>query len=319
MRKVPKKTTVDIVVPCFNEELNLPSFFESYLELIKKVKHCSFQIIIIDNGSADGTLRLAKEFVAKQQHAILLELSRNFGKEASLTAGLEKSTSEIVIPVDADLQDPIELISELIERWLITNADVILARRISRIEDSKFRNFASKLYISFFRKLSDVDLQPNVGEFRLMTRKVVIAFNSMPERQRFVRGMLAWLGFRIEIVDYVRPGRSKGESSFNFSKLLELGIQGVTSFSLKPLRFATFFGFVISGFSAIYAFYILGLAINGKTVIPGYASLLITVLFLGGMQTLFLGVIGEYIGRVLLETKARPNYVIRQEYYGTRN
>jgi glycosyltransferase involved in cell wall biosynthesis len=316
MRNRGKKTSVDLVVPCFNEELSLPNLFVSYLDLVKTTPEYSFQIIIVDNGSTDRTLELATKFVSKQKHAICLELSRNFGKEASLTAGLEKSTSDIVIPIDADLQDPIELIPELIERWRKTGADVILARRISRKEDSKFRRFFSRFYVSIFRKLSDIELQPNVGEFRLMTRKVVLAFASMPERQRFVRGMLAWLGFRMEIVDYARPARLEGKSSFNFFKLLELGIQGVTAFSLKPLRIATFFGFVIAGLSATYAFYIFRLALDNKTEIPGYASLLITVLFLGGMQLLFLGIIGEYLGRVLLETKARPNYVIREEYYG---
>ena len=307
---------MDIVVPCFNEEDSLPLFFDAYLQLIHEQPNYSFNIIIVDNGSADGTLKLAKEFISTTREGICLELSRNFGKEASLTAGLEKSTAEIVIPIDADLQDPIELIPVLLERWAQTGADVVLARRTTRVEDTRFRRNASGMYISLFRKLSDVDLHPNVGEFRLMTRKVVQAFSLMPERQRFVRGMLAWLGFKIEIVDYIRPSRIGGKSSFNFFRLFELGIQGITAFSVKPLRMATIFGLITAIGSGLYAIYILVLAINNKTPIPGYASLLIIVLFLGGMQLLFLGVIGEYLGRVLLESKARPNYVIREVHQG---
>ena len=308
--------SVDIVVPCFNEEDSLPTFFISYLHLIKNHPNYAFNIIIVDNGSTDETLTLAREFIATTKDGICLELSRNFGKEASLTAGLERSTADVVIPIDADLQDPIELIPILLARWAQTGADVVLARRKTREEDTRFRRSISAIYISLFRKLSDVDLHPNVGEFRLMTRKVVQAFSTMPERQRFVRGMLAWLGFKIEIVDYIRPARAKGKSSFNFFRLFELGIEGITAFSVKPLRMAIVFGLTIATASGMYALYIFILAINNKTPIPGYASLLIAVLFLGGMQLLFLGVIGEYLGRTLLESKARPNYVIREVYQG---
>jgi glycosyltransferase involved in cell wall biosynthesis len=308
--------TVDIVVPCFNEEESLPQFFEAYLMLIQNHPKYAFSIIVVDNGSTDGTLGIVKKFISTTKNGICLELSRNFGKEASLTAGLERSTSDIVIPIDADLQDPIELIPILLERWEQTGADVVLARRKTRAEDTRFRRSVSKFYISLFRKLSDVDLPPNVGEFRLMKGNVVQAFSAMPERQRFVRGMLAWLGFKIEIVDYIRPAREQGKSSFNFFRLFELGIQGITAFSIKPLRMATIFGLVIAISSGFYAIYIFSLAISNKTPIPGYASILITVLFLGGIQLLFLGVIGEYLGRVLLESKARPNYVIREVHQG---
>ena len=308
--------TVDIVVPCFNEEDSLPLFFEAYLQLIQNHPKYAFSIIIVDNGSTDGTLGLVKKFISTTKNGICLELSRNFGKEASLTAGLERSTSDIVIPIDADLQDPIELIPILLERCAQTGADVVLARRKTRAEDTRFRRSVSKFYISLFRKLSDVDLPPNVGEFRLMKGNVVQAFSAMPERQRFVRGMLAWLGFKIEIVDYIRPAREPGKSSFNFSRLFELGIQGITAFSVKPLRMATIFGLILAIGSGLYAVYIFSLAISNKTPIAGYASILITVLFLGGMQLLFLGVIGEYLGRVLLESKARPNYVIREVHQG---
>ena len=314
MARTKKPTTVDVVVPCFNEEDSLPLFFASYTQLAKTHRQYAFNVIVIDNGSTDSTLKIAKEFISTTKAGICLELSKNFGKEASLTAGLEASTSELVIPIDADLQDPIELIPTLIERWEQTGADVVLARRKTRDEDTIFRRTVSALYISVFRKLSGVDLHPNVGEFRLMTRAVIEAFSTMPERQRFVRGMLAWLGFKVEIVDYIRPARAGGKSSFNLFRLFELGVQGITAFSIKPLRMATVFGLITALGSGIYAIFIFAEAINNRTPVPGYASLLITVLFLGGMQLLFLGIIGEYLGRVLLESKARPNYVIRKVY-----
>lgn len=307
---------VDIVVPCFNEEDSLPLFFDSYLQLVQSQPKYTFNIIVIDNGSSDTTLKIAREFISTTRYGICLELSKNFGKEASLTAGLEASTAELVILIDADLQEPIELIPTLIERWEQTGADVVLARRKTRNEDTIFRRNVSTFYISIFRKLSGVDLHPNVGEFRLITRRVVEAFSTMPERQRFVRGMLAWLGFKVEIVDYIRSARVGGKSSFNLLGLLELGIQGITAFSIKPLRMATIFGLLTATSSGIYAAFIFTEAIRNRTPVPGYASLLITVLLLGGMQLLFLGVIGEYLGRVLLESKARPNYVIREMYQG---
>ena len=317
MRKTKRPTTVDVVVPCFNEEDSLPLFFASYAQLVKSHPQYTFNIIVIDNGSSDSTLKIAKEFISKTKEGICLELSKNFGKEASLTAGLEASTSELVIPIDADLQDPIELIPILIERWEQTDADVVLARRKTRDEDTISRRAISAVYISVFRKLSGVDLHPNVGEFRLMTREVIEAFVTMPERQRFVRGMLAWLGFKVEIVDYIRPARAGGKSSFNLFRLFELGVQGITAFSIKPLQMATVFGLITALGSGIYAIFIFAEAINNRTPVPGYASLLISVLFLGGMQLLFLGIIGEYLGRVLLESKARPNYVIRKAYKGS--
>lgn len=306
--------TVDIVVPCYNEAENLPRLFEEYESLIEKNSTYQFNLILVDNGSTDDTLTLALNFIETRKNVVCLELSRNFGKEASLTAGLGFSKSQIVIPMDADLQDPMSIVPILLMKWDESGADVVLGRRISRSEDTLFRRGFSKLYGTIFRNLSSVNLEPNVGEFRLMTRRVVDAFNQMPERERFVRGMLAWLGFRIEIIDYERPARLGGTSSFNIFRLVELGVQGITAFSTKPLRVATILGGFLSICTGAYALYIFRLAIENKTGIPGYASILLTVLFLGSIQIVFLGFLGEYLGRVLLESKHRPNYVIREVY-----
>jgi glycosyltransferase involved in cell wall biosynthesis len=305
--------SIDVVVPCFQEELSLPNFFNAYTNLVQSLPSYRFNLIIVDNGSTDKTLEVVQEFLTKENNrGICLELSRNFGKEASLTAGLAQSKSDLVIPIDADLQDPMEIVPQLIDAWENSGADVILGRRISRQDDSFSRRFLSRLFGHFFSKLSDVELVQNTGEFRLMTRNVVEAFNLMPEKQRFVRGMLAWLGFKIVIVDYIRPARKNGKSSFNLFRLFELGIQGITAFSIKPLRIATFLGLFISTSSALYALFIFGLAVRHQTLVPGFASLQITILFIGGVQMLFLGILGEYLGRVLLETKDRPLYIIRK-------
>ena len=181
MGKSKGQVTVDIVVPCFNEEESLPLFFTAYTQLVKAHPKYTFNVIVIDNGSSDATLHIAREFISTTKYGVCIELSKNFGKEASLTAGLEASTADLIIPIDADLQDPIELIPTLIERWEQTGADVVLARRKTRDEDTLFRRTVSAFYISVFRKLSGVELHPNVGEFRLMTRAVVEAFSTMPE------------------------------------------------------------------------------------------------------------------------------------------
>ena len=306
---------LSVVVPVFKEESNIAPFLSRTIATLTRINE-SYEVVFVLDPSPDRTedeIVKASEVNARIK---LIKMSRRFGQPAATMAGLHFAIGESVVVIDADLQDPIELIPTLIERWEQTGADVVLARRKTRDEDTIFRRTVSALYISVFRKLSGVDLHPNVGEFRLMSRAVVEAFSSMPERQRFVRGMLAWLGFKVEIVDYIRPARAGGKSSFNLFRLFELGVQGITAFSIKPLRMATIFGLITALGSGIYAIFIFAEAINNRTPVPGYASLLITVLFLGGMQLLFLGIIGEYLGRVLLESKARPNYVIRKVYKG---
>lgn len=268
--------------------------------------------MIVDNGSSDNTPTLAKEFTKKNKGVVFIRLSRNFGKEASLSAGLFASTSEACVPVDADLQDPLDVIKMMIPEWENGN-EVVLGRRKSRNQDSWFRTLFSKLYFQVFNALSDTELPNDVGEFRLMDKKVVDAFNQLPESQRFVRGLFAWMGFKTAIVEYDRPPRSFGKSSFSVFRLLSLGVQGLTSFSVRPLRLSTVVGALGATLTICYGIYILFLALNDEIPIPGYASTLLAVLFLGSVQLLSIGVLGEYIGRVLLETKNRPLYIISEE------
>ena len=308
-------TTVEIVVPCFNEEENLPALFSSFLAF--RAIHAGtydVKLLIVDNGSSDNTVVNCKNFVDHNPSSKLICLSRNFGKEASLTAGLFESRGDLVVPIDADLQDPIEVISLMLECWARENVDVVLAKRMSRDGDSKSRRFYSRMYIRSFSKLADVEIPSGVGEFRLMTRKVIAAFTELPESQRFVRGLFAWMGFSTATVEFDRQSREKGKSRFSYGKLLNLGIDGIVSFSTKPLRISIGLGLTAAIFSFILSIGVVFEKIFWKVPVQGYTSLAFLILFLGGVQLFSIGVLGEYVGKVLLESKRRPIYIISEKY-----
>jgi glycosyltransferase involved in cell wall biosynthesis len=231
-----------------------------------------------------------------------------------LSAGLNNSIGDLVIPIDADLQDPLEIVPELVKKYYESSADVILGKRKNRKNDLKSRSFYSFIYSRLFSKISTVKLENNVGEFRLMNRKVINAFNTLPESERFVRGMFAYLGFQSDVVEYSRPARSSGKSNFTFLKLLNLGIDGFVSFSTKPLRFATYLGFIGSLLSMSYGIAIVLLQLQGKIKVSGYTSILASILILGSLQLLTIGILGEYVGKTLMEAKRRPAYVISQKW-----
>lgn len=304
--------TVDIVLPCYNECESLPKFFSEYILLRNRMrKKYSIKLIIVDNGSTDETYKVAKLFALKNRNIRCISLSRNFGKEASLTAGLDASNSDACIPMDCDLQDPMEAVDLLLEAWT-DDVDVVLARREFYKNRFTWRRIFSKIYSFVFNSLSDTPMTNSVGEFRLMDRKVVEAFAKMPESERFVRGLFSWMGFKSVEISYPRANREVGRSKYNFNKLLGLGIHGLTSFSIKPLRIATFFGILGSVGTFAYAAILLYLAFSNEISIPGYASTLVSILLLGSIQLLTIGILGEYVGKTLLEAKRRPVYIIRE-------
>jgi glycosyltransferase involved in cell wall biosynthesis len=305
---------VELIVPCFNEETSLPYFFQKYQELKKYDKKNIYRLLIVDNASTDKTFQKAVDFAKKDSSTSVIQLARNFGKEASLSAGLNNSIGDLVIPIDADLQDPLEIVPELVKKYYESSADVILGKRKNRKNDLKSRSFYSFIYSRLFSKISTVKLENNVGEFRLMNRKVINAFNTLPESERFVRGMFAYLGFQSDVVEYSRPARSSGKSNFTFLKLLNLGIDGFVSFSTKPLRFATYLGFIGSLLSMSYGIAIVLLQLQGKIKVSGYTSILASILILGSLQLLTIGILGEYVGKTLMEAKRRPAYVISQKW-----
>ena len=308
-------TTVEIVVPCFNEEENLPALFLGFLAF--RSRHSGdydAKLLIVDNGSSDNTVKICKEFIDSHKSGKLICLSRNFGKESSLTAGLVESSGDLVVPIDADLQDPIEVISTMLACWSSKKVDVVLAKRKTRAGDSKSRRLVSKTYIKFFSKLADIEIPADVGEFRLMTRKVVDAFTELPESQRFVRGLFSWLGFSTATIEFDRQSRDNGKSRFSYGKLLNLGIDGIVSFSTKPLRISIGLGLTAAVFSFFLSIGVVFEMIFRKVPVQGYTSLAFLILFLGGIQLFSIGVLGEYVGKVLLESKRRPIYIISEKY-----
>jgi glycosyltransferase involved in cell wall biosynthesis len=270
-----------------------------------------FEILCIDDGSTDGTLAMLLKISELDPRLIVIEFSRNFGKEAALTAGLELARGDCVVILDADLQDPPSLIGEMLEVWN-QGADVVLARRQSRKLDSLPKRVSAKVFYWLHNLISALQMPSNVGDFRLMSRQVVDSVNQLPERQRFMKGLFAWVGFQEAYVEYDRPIRSAGKTKFNGWKLWNFAIDGITSFSTIPLRLWSYLGLLIAILTSIYIIIILTKVLIYGVDVPGYASLLVVTLFLGSLQLIGIGVLGEYIGRIYMEAKQRPHYVIKK-------
>ena len=273
----------------------------------------SYEIIFINDGSSDNTFNVMLDMKSKYKGVRVLNLSRNFGKESALTAGLERAKGEVAIPIDVDLQDPPELIVDFIKKWE-EGYDVVLAKRVDHSSDSFLKKFTAELFYRVYNKISDVSMPSNVGDFRLISRRVIEALKMLPENQRFMKGLFAWVGFKTTYIEYKRESRVAGKSSFNAWKLWNFAIDGITSFSTVPLKVWLYFGFIISALSFIYGSFIIIKTLIYGVDLPGYASLLTTILFLGGIQLMGIGILGEYIGRIYQESKRRPPYIIEGEY-----
>jgi glycosyltransferase involved in cell wall biosynthesis len=308
---------VSLVVPFYNEGEGVEAFFESIGPTLAGIPDVSFEIVCIDDGSKDDTLARLLAAGRTDPRIKVIELSRNFGKEAALTAGLDAAAGDAVIPMDADLQDPPELIGPMIEKWR-QGSDVVLARRVDRRSDSLTKRSSANLFYKIHNRVSNVDIPSNVGDFRLMNRASVNALKQLPERQRFMKGMFAWVGFRTQTIDYVRPTRATGTTKFTGWKLWNFALEGFTSFSSAPLRIWTYVGGVSTLLTLVYLLFIVTRTLIFGIDVPGYASLLTTILFFGSLQLLSVGILGEYIGRIYTESKQRPIYVVRQIYENSR-
>ncbi|WP_434648796.1 glycosyltransferase family 2 protein [Pseudomonas sp. D1-2] len=301
---------ISLIVPVFNEEQTLGLFYNSVRQHPALAGY-SVEIIFINDGSADQTDALARDIALVDNLVVLINFSRNFGKEPALFAGIEHAGGDVVIPIDVDLQDPIEVIPKLVAEWE-KGAEVVLAKRRDRSSDSYLKRGCAALFYRLLDQIAYPHIERNVGDFRLMDRKVVDVIKTLPEYQLFMKGVLSWAGFTTVIVEYDRAGRAAGSSKFNGWKLWNLALEGITSFSTVPLRLWTYVGGCISFLSLVYAVYmVLDKLLFGNDV-PGYPSLMTAILFLGGVQLIGIGVLGEYIGRIYLETKHRPRYVIRE-------
>jgi polyisoprenyl-phosphate glycosyltransferase len=306
------KKKISLVVPFFNEGGAVAHFFSKVFAVLSPITSAyDLEIVCINDGSKDSTL---EELVKCQliHHGVrIIDFSRNFGKEAAITAGLDYATGDAVIPIDSDLQHPPETILEMVKEWE-QGYEVVLARRVDRDTDGKLQKITAKAFYEVSRYITHVEIPADVGDFRLMDARVVSAVKSLRESCRFMKGIFAWVGFRTTVIDYKVEPREHGKSSFNTWKLWNFAIEGITSFSTVPLRVWSYIGGLISLVAFLYGIYlIVKTAIFGADT-PGYASLMVIILFLSGIQLVGIGVLGEYLGRVFLEVKRRPNYIVRE-------
>lgn len=301
-------TELSIVVPVLNEEAAIPIFIR-HLEPILDSLGVTYEIIFIDDGSTDRTREISLSANAANPAVKMLQLSRNFGKEAALTAGLEAASGDAVIPMDVDLQDPPELVVEFVRLWK-EGYDVVYGRREHRNADTGAKRATAGIFYRVFNRVSSLEIEPNVGDFRLMSRPVVDATLQLRERNRFMKGIFAWVGFRGISVPYSRPERIAGQTKFNYWKLWNFALDGLTSFSTAPLRIWTYIGGLVAAFAVLYTIILVTRTLLFGRDAPGYASLMVVVLTLGAVQLISLGVIGEYLGRLYIESKQRPIYMI---------
>lgn len=306
---------LSLVVPFYNEAESIQSFADAILPALEAISDMSWEILCVDDGSKDGTLLKLVALSQTDPRFRVLEFSRNFGKEAALTAGIDAAKGDAVILIDADLQDPPELIVDMVQAWR-AGAEVVLARRIDRSSDGMLKRKTAGWFYQLHNKLSKIKIPENVGDFRLMDRAVVDALKLLPERQRFMKGLFAWVGFRTITLDYTRAPRTAGETKFSGFALWNFAMEGFTSFSTAPLKVWTYLGVASAALTFIYTVYISIRTVVFGNPVPGYASLFVAVTFFGSVQLISIGLLGEYIGRIYMETKQRPAYLIRKTYGG---
>ncbi|MBV9972729.1 MAG: glycosyltransferase family 2 protein [Candidatus Eremiobacteraeota bacterium] len=300
---------VSVVCPAFNEEGNIPEVVERIDRILAaRADHLPYEIIIVNDGSSDGTLETARQMIARYPALRVVNLSRNFGHQLAATAGIDVARGDAIVLIDSDLQDPPELIGTFLERWR-QGYDVVYAVRRSRKGESRFKIASARWFYRLEQRLTNIQIPLDTGDFRLISRRVADVLRQSREKHRFLRGLTSWAGFAQIGVPYDREARHAGKSKYSLSKMLRFAIDGLTSFSEIPLRFATYVGFLVSGLSFVYAIVILALKFAHRNT-PGYTSMMVAILFLGGVQLITIGILGEYVGRIYDQSKHRPLYVI---------
>lgn len=311
------KKRISIVCPFYNEGPGVAAFYEAMTREISSLTDYDFEFVCVDDGSKDDTLVRVINLAEQDTRFRVLELSRNFGKEAALTAGLDAAVGDAVIPIDADLQDPPSLIGQLIRAWEESGADVVLAKRKDRNSDSLAKRFSAAAFYDMHNWVSQIKIPANVGDCRLMTRVVVDALKQLPEKQRFMKGLFAWVGFKTATIEYTREKRFAGTSKFSGWRLWNFALEGITSFSSLPLRIWTYIGMIGALVTLGYGLFIVLRTLIQGVDVPGYASLLVSILFFGSLQLMGLGMLGEYVGRIYMESKHRPTYLVRKVYHNS--
>jgi len=308
----PADPLLSVVVPVFNEEESIDLFLDTVVPLLERDRF-RFEIVFVNDGSRDDTLAHLLDRGALDRRLRIVNLSRNFGKEAALTAGIDHSRGDVIVPMDIDLQDPPELIEPFMAHWR-EGYDVVYGVRTQRASDTAAKRLSANWFYRVFNSMSPVRIPENVGDFRLVDRRAVQVLRQLPERNRFMKGLFAWVGFNAVGVPYERPQRVAGSSKFNLWRLWNFALDGLVSFSTAPLRAWFYVGVVIAAVAVLYAIFIITRVLLFGIDTPGYASLLIAVLLMGAIQLLSLGIIGEYLGRLFLEVKSRPIYVVEGVY-----
>ncbi len=310
------KKKISIIVPTYNEEDSLPYLYDRLNVLMNEMKEYDFEILFVNDGSKDNTLELVKQYRENDKRYCYIDFSRNFGKEISMMAGLDYATGDCLIFIDADLQDPPELIPVLVKYWE-EGYDDVYARRRSRNGETFLKKFTSKMYYRVLQKLTKIEIQTDTGDFRLLDRRCVNALKKLRETQRNTKSMFSWIGYKKKEVLYDRDARIAGKTKWSYMKLIDLAIDGITSFTTSPLRLATWVAIPTFIILIIYFVYIVIKAVVIQTFVQAYQAIILLILFFSGIQILLFGIIGEYLGRIFKETKHRPLYLIN-EYNGKK-
>ncbi len=307
---------ITLLIPAYNEELSLPSLYKELVGLMDNQPNYEWEVLFVNDGSKDKTLECIKELRVSDKRINYVDLSRNFGKERAMLAGFDYATGDATVIMDADLQDPPSLIPEMIKYWE-EGYDDVYALRKDRGKESWLRKKLSLAFYDILQRSTRIEVLPNVGDFRLLDRSCIEALKKLRESERYTKGMFCWIGFRKKEIKFDRGNRTAGNSSWNFFSLFGLAIEGITSFTTVPLRFATIMGVIVSLTSFIYIMYIILKVFLWGEPVQGYPSMMCVILFLGGVQLLSLGIIGEYLSRVFSESKNRPTYIAR-DYNGEK-
>jgi glycosyltransferase involved in cell wall biosynthesis len=300
---------VSLLIPAYNEEETIPLLYNELNKVIDKISGYEFEILFVNDGSSDNTLNILRNLRQRDTRVNYISFSRNFGKETAMAAGFDYVTGDATVILDADLQDPPELIKEMIYYWE-KGYDDVYAKRRSREGETWFKKFTSAAFYKLLRKMTKIPIQEDTGDFRLLDRRAIESLKKLREKQRYTKGMFSWIGFNKKEILFDRKPRAAGKTKWNYLKLFNLALEGVTSFTTSPLRISTILGILVSVFSIVYMFIVLIKSLIWKDPVQGYPSMMVTILFLGGVQLVCLGIIGEYVGRIFNETKYRPLYII---------
>jgi glycosyltransferase involved in cell wall biosynthesis len=300
---------ISVIIPVYNEEFNIPLLFERVTKSLSSFEN-NYELIFINDGSRDNSILLVKDLASKHSFVKYIDFSRNFGHQVAVTAGIEHSVGKNIVIIDADLQDPPELIPEMYQK-MQQGFEVVYARRRKREGESFMKKFTAKMFYRILSKVTSVKIPVDTGDFRIINRKIVDVLKQMPEKQKFLRGQIAWIGFNQTYIEYDRSERNAGDTGYPYKKMIQFALDGITSFSNLPLKFATFLGFIVSGITFLMAIYALYSRFISKNYVPGWTSLMLAILFIGGVQLISIGIIGEYISRLGANVRNRPLYIIR--------